>query len=70
MATLTVEGFVEDGRIRLRDTVLPEHTKVYVVIPDVDATPIARTHSPRLRHPDQARDFAKQMSSTSCHAHW
>lgn len=63
MATLTVEGFVENGRIRLRDTVtLPEHTKVYVVIPDVEAAPIARSYSPRLRHREQARDFAKQVT--------
>lgn len=62
MATLTVEGLVENGRIRLRDTVtLPEHTRVYVVIPDVDAAPIARTHSPRLRHGGEARDFAKKV---------
>ena len=64
MATLTVDGFVENGRIRLRDTVtLPEHTKVYVVIPDVDAVPIARPCSPRLRNPEQVRDFAKQVIS-------
>ncbi len=66
MATLTVEGFVENGRIQLRDTVtLPEHTKVYVVIPDVEAAPIARTYSPRLRHREQARDFAKQVTEAA-----
>ena len=64
MATLTVEGFIENGQIRLRDTVtLPEHTKVYVVIPDVDPAPIDSTYSPRLRHREQARDFAKQVIS-------
>ena len=42
MALLTVEGVFENGRIRLRDHVaLPEQTKVYVVVPDVEATPIA-----------------------------
>src|SRR6266849_8576763 len=40
MAILTVEGVVENGQIRLRDNVaLPEHTKVYVVIPDVETAP-------------------------------
>ena len=64
MATLTVERFVENGRILLRDTVtLREHTKVYVVIPDVDAVPIARPYRPRLRNPEQVRDFAKQVIS-------
>lgn len=62
MATLTVEGLVENGRIRLPDTVtLPEHTKVYVVIPDVEAATMARSSSPWLRHREQARDFAKQV---------
>ena len=64
MAILTVEGIVENGQIRLRDhVVLPEHAKVYVVIPDAEATSTARTHSPRLVHPDQAADFTKQVIS-------
>ena len=49
MAILTVEGIVENGQIRLPDHVmLPEHTKVYVVIPDV---------------PEQVTDFTKQVLS-------
>lgn len=64
MAILTVEGIVENGQIRLRDhVVLPEHTKVYVVIPDVEAESTTRTHSPRLAHPEQAADFTKHVSS-------
>ena len=62
MAMLTVEGVFENGRIRLRDKVtLPEHTKVYVVIPDIEPTPLSRTYSPRLVHPEQAHDFVKQV---------
>ena len=62
MAILTVEGIVENGQIRLPDNVmLPEHTKVYVVIPDVETTPQAHVYSPRLVHPAQAADFAKQL---------
>ncbi len=62
MAILTVEGIVENGQIRLRDNVtLPEHTKVYVVIPDVATAPQAHVHSPRLVHPEQAADFVKQI---------
>ena len=62
--TLTLEGVVENGRIRLRDTVtLPEHTRVYVVIPEADAAPIVRPHCPRLRNPEQSRDFSKEVIS-------
>lgn len=62
MAILTVEGIVENGQIRLRDhVVLPEHTKVYVVVPDTEPALTARAYSPRLAHPEQAADFAKQV---------
>ena len=62
MATFNFEGRVENGQIRLPDDVtLPEHTKVYVVIPDSDDARQARVHSPRLRFPAQAADFAKQI---------
>jgi hypothetical protein len=45
MAILTVEGVVENGQIRLRDNVvLPEHTKVYVVIPDIETAPPTYLH--------------------------
>jgi hypothetical protein len=38
MRVATCEGFVEDGQIKLPAGVhLPEGTKVYVVVPDVDA---------------------------------
>ena len=60
MAMLTVEGVFENGRIRLSDSLaLPEHTKVYVIIPDVEAKPLA--YSPRLVRPEQAKDFTKQI---------
>lgn len=60
MAILAVEGRVENGQIRLPDSVaLPEHTKVYVIIPDMESGPPARVYSPRLRHPEQADDFTK-----------
>jgi hypothetical protein len=69
MATLTIEGIVENGQIRLSDTVtLPEHAKVYVIIPGVEAAPQARVYSPRLAHPEQAADFAKQIIEGSADA--
>jgi hypothetical protein len=62
MATLTVEGIVENGQIRLNDGVtLPEHAKVYVIVPGVETAPQAHTYSPRLLHPEQAADFAKEI---------
>ncbi len=62
MSIQTFEGIVEKGAIRLRGNVtLPEKTRVYVIIPDVEAGPRARVQSPRLAHPEQAKDFAKQV---------
>ena len=62
MAILTFEGTVENGRIRLPDDVtLPEHAKVYVVIPALESAPPAPP-SPRLAHPEQAAYFAKEVT--------
>lgn len=62
MTVSTFEGIIKNGRIWLPDNVaLPEHAKVYVVIPDLEAVPRARVYSPRLVHPSQAADFAKQV---------
>jgi hypothetical protein len=62
MSFLTFEGRIENGRIRLPDDVkVPDHTKVYVVIPDVTGEPRARVYSPRLGHPQQAAEFAKEI---------
>jgi hypothetical protein len=69
MPILTLEGIVENGQIRLRDQVtLPEHTKVYVVIPEVETVPQAHVYSPRLVHPEQAADFTKQVLEVSADA--
>ena len=69
MAILTLEGIVENGQIRLRDNVvLPEHTKVYVVIPEMETRPLAHVYSPRLAHPEQAPDFAKKVIEVSANA--
>jgi hypothetical protein len=62
MGVTTVEGIVENGQIRLPAAVrLPERTKVYVVIPDVEVQPVAYIGSPRLVHPEQAADFTKEV---------
>jgi hypothetical protein len=62
MAILTLEGTVENGQIRLRDDVtLPEHAKVYVLIPALESGTRAYVRSPRLAHPEQAALFAKEV---------
>ena len=62
MAILTLERIVENGQIRLPDDVkLPEHTKVYVVIPALQSGQPSHIYSPRLVDPEQAAYFAKQI---------
>ncbi len=62
MGVRTFEGIVEKGQIRLPATVrLPEKTKVYVVIPDMEVQAVAYIGSPRLVHPEQAADFKKEV---------
>jgi virulence-associated protein VagC len=62
VAILTFEGRVENGAIRLpADVSLPDHTKVYVVIPNSDIGRQARVLSPRLRNTAQAADFVKEI---------
>ena len=62
MKVTTFEGIVENGQVRLpADVHLPEKAKVYVVVPDMEARQIAYIASPRLAHPEQAKDFEKQV---------
>ncbi len=62
MGVTTIEGVVENGQIRLPAAVrLPERAKVYVIIPDVEVQGVAYIGSPRLVHPEQAADFAKEV---------
>ena len=62
MGVTTFEGIVEKGQIRLPAAVrLPERTKVYVVIPDIEVQGVTYIGSPRLVHPEQAADFKKEV---------
>jgi len=62
MKVTTYQAIVENGQIRLPTNVrLPEKTKVYVVIPDVELPSTAYIDSPRLAHPEQAADFKKEV---------
>ena len=62
MAAITLEGVVEDGRIRLTgNAVLPDKTKVYVVVPDAPPS-VSRIASPRLADPRKQSDFVMEMT--------
>ena len=64
MSILTFEGIVDHGQIRLPANVrLPEHARVYVLVPDVEAERSARIESPRLAHPEQAAEFTMEVST-------
>jgi hypothetical protein len=66
MSVFTIEGVVEKGVVRLKDGVrLPDHTKVLVVVPGIEAEPAARIMSPRLAHPEQASDFVLEVLEIS-----
>jgi hypothetical protein len=59
---VTIEGVVEHGQIRLKNDVhLPDNTKVYVVVPDMQVQQTAYILSPRLAHPEQAADFKLEV---------
>jgi hypothetical protein len=54
----TFEGVVENGHVTLPpDAQIPEKTRVYVLVPDAEGRRIPRIASPRLVHPEQAKDF-------------
>lgn len=59
MSTITFEGVVEKGQIKMNtDVHLPEGTKVFIVVPDIEIeSKGVRLRSPRLAHPEQAADF-------------
>ncbi len=66
MGIVTLEGIVEHGQIQLKTNIhLPEKTKVYVVVPNIQIERYARIFSPRLTHPEQASDFEMQVIEES-----
>lgn len=63
MGIVTFEGFVEQGQIRLKDNVrLPENTRVFVVVPDVQVEQVAHIVTPRLARREDAADFEMEVS--------
>jgi len=62
MKVVTYEAIVERGEVKLPETVrLPEHAKVYVVVPDAEDLPSSRIQTPRLLRPEQVSDFAMEI---------
>lgn len=62
MKVKTYECTVEDGQIRLPESVrLPEHSKVYDIVPDVSLDSRVRAGSPRLAQPERAVDFRMKV---------
>ena len=62
MKVVTYEAIVENGQVKLPDDVhLPEHARVYVVVPGAEEVAAYHIASPRLARPEQARDFAKEV---------
>lgn len=65
MKVLTYECVMENGCVRLScGTMLPDGTKVYVVVPEMSESEVPRVvhiPSPRLAHPEQASDFFKMV---------
>jgi hypothetical protein len=62
MSVVTFEGIVEDGQIRLKpDIRLPDKTKVYVLVPDMQIDGVARMISPRLVRREDAADFVMDV---------
>jgi hypothetical protein len=62
MKVVTYEGVVENGRVQLpAGVLLPEKATVYVVVPAVSAETVAYIASPRLVHPEQAKDFITEV---------
>ena len=71
MTAVTIEGIVEGGQIRLQGNIrLPDDTKVYVVVPDMQIEQVARIVRPRLAHPEQAADFKMEIVTEGPHLVW
>jgi hypothetical protein len=63
MSVTTLEATIENGQIKLvHERRLPEKMKVYVIVSDSLLEPVFRIGSPRLKHPEQAAHFIKEMS--------
>lgn len=57
------EATVENGQIKVVGAVrLPEHARVYVVVPDTGGSAVLHVGSPRLAQPERAADFTMEVA--------
>jgi len=69
MAIVSFESVIENGQVRLPAHLrLPDKTKVYILIPDLETKQVSRIPSPRLLHPEQAADFKKEVIEVKSNA--
>lgn len=69
MGVLTIEGIVDNGQIKLTSDVhLPDHIKVYVVVPDMKIEPSVHLFSPRLKNPEEVAEFEMEVVEESSDA--
>ena len=62
MSVLTLEGWVEGGRVRLlEEAALPDKTRVYVVVPGAEQH-MPRIRSPRLADPAEVSQFEMEVA--------
>ena len=62
MSIVTIEGIVDHGQIRLKTNIrLPDKTRVYVIVPELEVERVAHIYSPRLAHREQAADFEMEI---------
>lgn len=62
MKITTYEATVEGGQIKLPEAVrLPEHARVFVVVPGIEERPGFHIGSPHLAEPERAIDFVKEV---------
>jgi hypothetical protein len=63
MSILSFEAVIEHGKVILPAHVrLPERTRVYVVVPDIQTQASANMYSPRLAHKEQLKDFILEVA--------
>ena len=62
MSIVAFEGVVEQGQIKLKTNVrLPENTRVYVIVPEIEIEKVAHVFTPRLASREDARDFEMEV---------
>ena len=63
MKVTAYEATVENGQVKLVGPVrLPEHARVYVVVPGPEEPRVLHVGSPRLAQPERAADFTLEVA--------